>query len=353
LRVSSDLQIRITDVSPRDGLQNEPTFVPTTSKLTLIAMLAGTGVDEVECTSFVSPKAIPQLADAAEIVRAINAIGAGRQLGVSDDAGDSAAQAELSPAWSDFLASPSPCAFSVLVPNSRGMQQFTDANCNPARPLEAPPLVQKIAVFTSASEAFCQRNIGCTIAESMARFAPVIAEAQASLLSVRGYISCITRCPISGDVAPGEVARLAEQLLALGCDEIDLGDTIGAATPSTLRSVLDELAKVIRPGAINRLGQPMLVVHLHDTFGQAHDCVRAALQQGVRSFDSSVAGLGGCPYASAPGKPAPGNISTEDLLATLTSEGFVTSVSAAKLREAATFAMSITRANPASSSARV
>ncbi len=345
--MTSHRAIRITDVSPRDGLQNEAGIVPTIDKFRLIGMLAASGVDEVEATSFVSPKWVPQLADCADLTRMINAVAA------PDGHFEGAAPTELTPHWGDFLASPWPCQFSALVPNDKGMEALLDANVNPARPMEAPPLIQKIAIFTAASEAFTKRNTNATIAESLARFEPVIAKAQSHLMSVRGYVSCAIACPFEGPISPAKVAELAKQLLDMGCDEIDLGDTIGAGTPDTTLAMLDAVAAALGGYHTNRLGQPVIVLHLHDTFGHASDCARAALSHGVRSFDGSVAGLGGCPYASTPGKPAPGNIATEALIATIHSAGFTTSVNTAKLTEAATFARQlITTARAQSPSAQ-
>ena len=352
--MTSHRAIRITDVSPRDGLQNEAGIVPTIDKFRLIGMLAASGVDEVEATSFVSPKWVPQLADSAELTRMINAVAA---LNGQSEGG---ASIELTPHWGDFLASAWPCEFSALVPNDKGMDALLDANINPMRPMEAPPLIQKIAIFTAASETFTKRNTNATITESLARFEPVIAKAQLHLMAVRGYISCAIACPFEGLINPAKVAQLAQKLFDMGCDEIDLGDTIGAGTPDTTRAMLDAVATALGGYNTNRLGQPVIVLHLHDTFGHASDCARAALTHGVRSFDGSVAGLGGCPYASTPGKsgqpgqpsqppkPAPGNIATETLIATIESAGFTTSVNPSKLNEAATFARQIVTAARAS-----
>ena len=333
-------QVRITDVSPRDGLQNEAGQVSTDDKFRLVGMLAAAGVDEVECTSFVSPKWVPQLADSAALVARINALGGAGPASLE--------QVDPTPEWAEYLAGDSPCEFSVLVPNDKGMESFLDANVNPARPMEAPPLVQKIAVFTAASETFSKRNTNATIAETLARFVPVIGRAQQHLLSVRGYISCVIACPFEGPINPQRVADVAARLAEMGCDEIDLGDTIGAGTPETVTAMIQAVSQRLGGLRLNRLGQPVVVLHLHDTFGRAGDCVRAALDCGIRSFDASVAGLGGCPYAGTPGKPAPGNIATELLVRIIHEAGYTTGVRPARLAEAAAFARAtVTKARAA------
>lgn len=296
-------RVRITDVSPRDGLQNEAGIIPTAEKVRLVELLCGTGVDEIEVTSFVSPKWVPQLGDGAEVLRAVNRPGRDGPV------------------------------LSVLVPNARGMELTRTADVFDA--------VDKIAVFTAASETFSKRNTNATIAETIERFDPVIREAADSKFSSRAYISTVIACPFEGPIAPAQVSRVARLLADLGPDEIDLGDTIGAGTPQTviamLRAVTEELA------ADERMWMKhfQLTLHLHDTFGRAADCVKAALDFGIRSFDGSVAGLGGCPYASTPGKRAPGNISTELLVKTIHDAGYETGVDLERLAQAAAFAREI------------
>lgn len=300
-------RVRITDVSPRDGLQNEPGAIPTADKVRLVELLCATGVDEVEVTSFVSPRWVPQLGDAADLLDAL-----ARAPALAD-----AGQARRAP------------ILSALVPNQRGMQDLLDVNGRAGR-----SLVGKVAVFTAASETFSRRNTNAPIAQTIDRFRPVVASALAAGLQTRGYISCVIACPFEGPIAPGAVVRVAEALLELGIREIDLGDTIGAGTRDSVTSLLREYASHI---PIQR-ADPATTLHLHDTFGRAADCVTAALDLGVRSFDGSVAGLGGCPYASTPGKRAPGNISTERLVRTVEDAGFTTGVDMDRLAEAAAFA---------------
>lgn len=291
--------VRITDVAPRDGLQNESAIVPTADKIRLVRALVAAGVDEVEVSSFVSPKWIPQLADAADVFSAV---------------------AEEKPAG---------VLFSALVPNEKGMAAALDVNQRSGR-----RVIDKVAVFTAASETFSKRNTNATIAETIDRFRPVAASAAAAGLALRGYVSCVVRCPFEGDIAPERVAEVAIRLEALGATEIDLGETIGAGTPDTVRSLLE----VVLP----RLGKSTLVtLHLHDTQGRAADCVAAALAMGVRSFDGAVGGLGGCPYASTPGRRAPGNIATETLVATVEQAGYRTRVDRARLVEAGRLAAAL------------
>lgn len=251
--------VRIVEVGPRDGLQNESHMVDTHTKIALVHDLANAGLQTVEVTAFVSPKWVPQLSDASRVLRAIR-----KHPDV---------------------------AYPVLVPNMRG---FTAAVAAGAR---------EVAVFASASEAFSQRNINCSIAESMRRFTHVTAAARPLGIKVRAYVSCVVACPYEGHVHPQAVAALARALFQLGCYEISLGDTIGMANPRSITRVVD---------AVVRAGVPVsaLAIHCHDTRGAALANVLAAMSRGVRVVDSSVAGLGGCPYA--PG--APGNLATEDLV---------------------------------------
>ncbi|MFN0010605.1 MAG: DUF559 domain-containing protein [Phycisphaerales bacterium] len=487
-------RVRITDVSPRDGLQNEAGVIATADKVRLIELLARTGVDEIEATSFVSPKWVPQLADAAEVVRGLAALvrggpyspsqreGAGGWADRHQEPSGGQAPASLDPpprwqpplkkqttlgqakalrraatgpekalwevlrqrewmgakfrrqhpfgpfildffcqdkllavevdgqthrgairksedaqrdlfirSWgvevlrftnNDVLGSPSGVAarirdvlrvrpslgttkplpptphplplgggfdpsahlhgppiplLSALVPNERGLD-----TCLAANAAAGGPLLGKVSVFTAASETFSRKNTNASIAETIERFKPVISRAHEAALLVRGYLSCIIRCPFEGDIAPGAVAECSGRLLELGVDELDLGDTIGAGTPETVRVMLDAVSRVC---PLNGSRVP-LTLHLHDTFGQAAACVLAALDMGVRSFDGSAAGLGGCPYASTT-KPdgtvqrAPGNISTELLVRTIHSAGYTTGVDLAALDEAAAFARQI------------
>jgi hydroxymethylglutaryl-CoA lyase len=302
-------RVRITDVSPRDGLQNEPGVIPSGSKAFLVKLLAGAGVDEVEVTSFVSAKWVPQLGDGEAVL------------------------------WEAADSKTAEVLFSALVPNMQGLDAALAATrrAQPeVRSLSHARALDKVSVFTAASETFSRRNINASIGESFDRFKPVIAEARRVGLLVRGYVSCAIACPFEGPIDPEKVVDVARTLRDMGCDEIDLGDTIGAGTP-------ENIVALIR-ATTARLGGDALAyttLHLHDTFGRAADCVRAALHHGIRSFDGSVAGLGGCPYASTPTKRAPGNISTETLVRTVHEAGYTTGVDLDKLNEAAAFARSI------------
>lgn len=251
-------QVTIVEVGPRDGLQNEPTFVATKDKVELINMLSASGIQHIEVTSFVSAKAIPQLADNETLFNTIN--------------------------------KPAEVHFSALVPNERGMIKAMELG------------VKEIAVFTAASESFNQRNINCSIAESIERFLPVIAMAKANNIRVRAYISCVLGCPYEGEIAPEKVATIANQLLTLGADEVSLGDTIGVGTAKQTEALIKSVLAYL---PLNRLA-----MHFHDTYGQAVANILTSLQCGVTRFDSSVAGLGGCPYA----RGATGNVATEDVL---------------------------------------
>jgi hydroxymethylglutaryl-CoA lyase len=291
-------RVRITDVAPRDGLQNEPGVIPADGKVRLVELLARSGVDEVEVSSFVSRRWIPQLGDAEEVFAAL----AGKGL----------------PGTGGPI-------FSALVPNEKGMEAALRVNQQAGR-----AVVSKIAVFTAASETFSHRNINASITESIRRFEPVIETAKRHGLAIRAYISCVVECPFEGKIPPSKVAHVAQALHDLGADEIDLGDTIGAAEAESINLLIHEL--------LSRFGDPILpklTLHLHDTFGRASECVREGLQLGIRSFDGAAGGIGGCPYASTPGKRAPGNISTEALLSVVRSMGYETGVNDAGLAEAA------------------
>jgi hydroxymethylglutaryl-CoA lyase len=275
--------VRITEVGPRDGLQNEKGIVPVDAKVAFVDMLSEAGFPEIEVSSFVSPKWVPQLGDAAEVFARIR-----RRPGT---------------------------VYSALVPNERGMEGALAAQ------------VDKVAVFAAASEGFSRANTGGSIAEVLARFAPVIASARAARIPVRGYVSCVVRCPYDGPTAPAAVRAVVEQLLALGVDEIDLGETLGVAEPADIARLYEEVARAVEPG--------LTTLHLHDSNGRALDNARAALSLGVRSFDASAGGLGGCPYA--PG--ARGNVDTAALVTAVEAEGYTTGVD----REAVARAMSSIR----------
>jgi hydroxymethylglutaryl-CoA lyase len=293
-------RVRITDVSPRDGLQNEAGVIPTADKVRLVELLAATGVDEVEVSSFVSAKWVPQLGDAAEVFAAL--------------------QARERP------------EYSALVPNDRGMQGVLEVNAK-----TGGKLIRKVSLFTAASETFSRKNTNASIAETIERFKPVVEIAHHERLEIRGYISCAIACPFEGPIRPEAVAAVAQQLFALGIHDLDLGDTIGAGTPETVDVMLKHIDGTV---GINARGM-LTTLHLHDTFGRAAECVKTALDLGITSFDGSVAGLGGCPYASTPGKRAPGNISTETLVRTIHSAGYTTGVDLAALERAAAFAREI------------
>ncbi|GIK20126.1 MAG: hydroxymethylglutaryl-CoA lyase [Leptolyngbya sp. PLA2] len=296
-------RVRITDVSPRDGLQNEPHAIPTDDKARLVELLTLTGVDEVEVTSFVSPKWVPQLGDAVQLFEAV---------------------ADLKPPE---------LVFSALVPNDRGAQAALRVNEHAGR-----RVIDKVAVFTATSETFTRKNVNATIAESVERFRPVVALSHGSGLRVRGYVSCIIRCPFEGDVPPARVAEVASILLDAGVDEIDLGDTIGAATPESLAPVLDAMRTVVGDFSLRDDGEAPLTLHLHDTTGRAAECVATALAAGVRSFDAAAGGLGGCPFASTDEARAPGNIATVLLIHAVERAGFVTGVDRERLAAASAFA---------------
>ena len=263
-------QVRITEVGPRDGLQNESVRIPTAIKIQFVDQLSAAGFPEIEVTSFVSAKWIPQLGDASEVMRGIT-----RRTGT---------------------------IYSALVPNERGLDDALEAR------------IDKLSVFVSATEGFSKHNTNGSVDEVLARIAPVVSRAKANGKSVRGYVSCIIRCPYDGPVDPAQVAAVCARLLEMGVDEIDLGDTIGAADADSISRLYQAVAKIIEPSKTT--------LHLHDTHGQAIACALRALEIGVRSFDSSVAGLGGCPYA--PGSA--GNVATETLARAIVSAGFDTNI---------------------------
>ncbi|QKK03138.1 MAG: hydroxymethylglutaryl-CoA lyase [Pseudomonadota bacterium] len=262
--------VTIVEVGPRDGLQNEPYTIPTQVKIELIERLADTGLPVVEATSFVAAPVIPQLADAEVVFGRIE-----RKDGVR---------------------------YPVLVPNEKGYER--------ARKVGA----EEIAVFTAASEAFNRKNINCSIAESLQRFDPVLARAREDGVRVRGYVSTVLGCPYQGKVPVSDVVRVAEALFEAGCAEISLGDTIGVGTPAKARAMLETVAQSVPMG--------QLAVHFHDTYGQALANIHTCLEAGVRVVDSSVAGLGGCPYA----RGATGNVATEDVVYMLQGLGMETGI---------------------------
>ena len=271
-------RIKMVEVGPRDGLQNEPTIVPTEVKIALIDQLSATGLAAIEGASFVSPKWMPQMADSAEVMRGIV-----RRPGVS---------------------------YPVLVPNLQGLQDAIAVGA------------EEVAVFGAASESFSRKNINCSIAVSFDRFGAVCDAAKKQGLRVRGYVSCALGCPYEGHVEPATVAWVAGRMIELGCYEVSLGDTIGVGTPVKAQAMIDAVAQKVQ---LERLA-----VHFHDTYGQALANVLAVLERGVAVIDSSVAGLGGCPFA--PG--ASGNVASEDLLYMLKGLGVETGVDLQALVEA-------------------
>lgn len=276
--------VRVTDVSPRDGLQAESVVVDSLKKAELVRQVQASGVDEVEVSSFVSPKWIPQLGDAAEVF--------GMLAGEKRDG----------------------VLYSALVPNMRGFEGAVAVNNDARQSHGVERLIDKVSVFAAASEGFSLKNTNATIEETMERFAPIVPAAHERGMMVRGYVSCIVKCPFDGDVPASQVGDVVARLLELGVDEIDLGDTIGAGTPDTIEQVLLEVIDRLDGRARNEFGDPILTLHLHDTFGNAGACIERAIEIGVRSFDSSAGGLGGCPYASTETTRAPGNVSTLALM---------------------------------------
>lgn len=268
--MSLPTHVKLVEVSPRDGLQNEPAAVPLQTKLALIARLAASGLKVIEATSFVSPKWVPQLADHAELFAALP-----KTPGIS---------------------------YPVLVPNLKGLTTALSVG------------VKEIAVFTAASETFCQKNINTSIGDSLQTFKDIAQIAEQKNIKMRGYVSCALGCPYEGQIDPHQVLRVAHALYELGCYEISLGDTIGVGTPTHVVTLIRLITKHIPHKA--------LAVHFHDTYGQALANIYAALQEGISVVDASVAGLGGCPYA--PG--ASGNVATEDVLYMLNGMGIDTGV---------------------------
>ena len=258
-------KVRIVEVGPRDGLQNEAMPVSTKVKVELIRRLGAAGLKTIEATSFVSPKWVPQMADSAQVFAAIEKL--------------------------------PDVTYPVLTPNMKGFEAALAAGA------------KEVAIFGAASEAFSRKNINCSIAESLERFGPIVEAARAADIKVRGYVSCVLGCPYEGEVAPLAVADVAQELIEMGCHEISLGDTIGTGTPEKTRAMIKAVAR--------RVPLKKLAGHFHDTFGMAAANIYASLQMGIGIFDSSVAGLGGCPYAAG----ASGNVATEDVVWLLTGLG--------------------------------
>lgn len=263
--------IKLFEMAPRDGLQNEPgTLVPTATKIELIERLANAGLTHIEAASFVSPKWVPQMGDASEVMRGI-----ARKPGV---------------------------VYSALTPNLKGLEGALAAG------------VEEVAVFGAASEAFSQKNINCSIAESLTRFEPVLARANEAGVRVRGYVSCVLGCPYEGDISPQKVAEVANALYEMGCYEISLGDTIGVGTPLAAKRMIEATRQ--------QVPIEYLAAHFHDTYGMALANLYAVMEEGVGVIDAATAGLGGCPYA----KGASGNVTTEDVLYLLEGLGINTGI---------------------------
>ena len=273
-------RVRIVEVGPRDGLQNEKQTVTTDTKIQLISQLAQAGLKNIEAGSFVSPKWVPQMAGSDEVFSSI--------------------RNTLQLAYPKAI-------FSALTPNELGIDRAIECG------------VKEVAVFAAASESFSQKNINCSIEESLERFKPVMQKAQRHNIAVRGYVSCVLGCPYEGAVSPAQVSEVTQQLLSLGCYEVSLGDTIGVGTPASTAALLSELLASV--SASN------LAVHMHDTYGQALANILISLQMGISVIDSAVAGLGGCPYANG----ASGNVASEDLVYMLNGMGIEHGVNIDKL----------------------
>ncbi|MBL6749960.1 MAG: hydroxymethylglutaryl-CoA lyase [Nevskia sp.] len=291
------VDIKIVEVGARDGLQNEAARVPAPVKIELIERLAACGLPEIEATSFVSPKWVPQMADAAEVLGGLR---------------------------------PTPrVSYPVLVPNVQGLERAVAAGAD------------HVAVFTAASDAFNLRNINCDIAASLERLRPVVARARQAGLRLRGYVSCVLGCPYQGEVRVADVVRVSAALAGMGCDEISLGDTIGVGTPAKARAMLRAVA--------GEVPMARLALHFHDTRGQALANIYACIEEGARTVDASVAGLGGCPYA----RGASGNVATEDLVYMLHGMGLDTGVELPALVETAQWISHRLGREPASKLGRV
>ena len=284
--------VRIVEVGPRDGLQNEPGEVPTSVKVELIERLADAGLPAVEATAFVSPKWIPQMADHTEVLERIH-----RKPGV---------------------------AYPVLTPNLKGFEAARAAGAT------------EVAIFGAASEAFSKKNINCTIAESLERFRPLVEKALNEKIKVRGYVSCVLGCPYEGEVPPQRVAQVAGELFDMGCYEVSLGDTIGVGTLRKAALMLEACAR--------RIPMERLAGHYHDTYGQALANIYASLELCVATFDASVAGLGGCPYAAG----ASGNVATEDVVYMLNGLGVQTGIDLARLVDIGQWICALLKREPSS-----
>ena len=287
--------VRLVEVGPRDGLQNERAEVPTAVKVELIERLADAGLPVVEATAFVSPKWVPQMADHTEVLERIR-----RKPGVT---------------------------YPVLTPNLKGFEAARAAGAT------------EVAIFGAASEAFSKKNINCSIAESLERFLPVVSAAKQHGLKVRGYVSCVLGCPYEGEVSPERVADVAGALYDMGCYEVSLGDTIGTGTPGKTKAMIEACGR--------RVPVEKLAGHYHDTYGQALANIYASLDMGVATFDASVAGLGGCPYA----KGASGNVATEDVVYMLNGLGVRTGVDLDKLVDIGEWICALLGKKPASKAA--
>ncbi|MFQ3787162.1 hydroxymethylglutaryl-CoA lyase [Halomonas sp. A29] len=274
-------RVRLVEVGPRDGLQNEPNPIDTGTKLELIDRLGAAGIRYIEAASFVSPKWVPQMVDHREVMTGLK-----RRPGIT---------------------------YAALTPNLKGLEAALECG------------VEEVAVFGAASEAFSQKNINCSVAESLERFAPVLERAQAANVRVRGYVSCVLGCPYEGEIAPAKVAEVSKALYDMGCYEISLGDTIGTGTPLAAKRMIEAVSDAV----------PMahLAAHFHDTYGQALANLYAVLEEGISVVDSSVAGLGGCPYA----KGASGNAASEDVVYLLNGLGIETGIDLNKLAETGTW----------------
>ena len=277
--------VRIVEVGPRDGLQNEKQAVPTAAKIQLIEQLVDAGLTYIEAGSFVIPKWVPQMANSAEVFAGIT-----RKPNIT---------------------------YAALVPNLQGYERAVAVNAN------------EVAIFAAASEAFSQKNINCSISESIKRFEVLLSAATEQKIPVRGYISCVAGCPYSGDVNSNTVATIAKELFAMGCYEISLGDTIGVGTAGQIKDLIEAVAQ--------NVPLDKLAVHMHDTYGQALTNIYASLEKGVSVVDSSIAGLGGCPYAAG----ASGNVATEDLVYLLNGLGIAHGVDLQKLIQAGNFVSKI------------
>ena len=288
--------VRVVEVGPRDGLQNEPGELPTAVKVELIERLADAGLPAVEATAFVSPKWVPQMADHTEVLERIR-----RKPGVS---------------------------YPVLTPNLKGFEAARAAGAT------------EVAIFGAASEAFSKKNINCSIAASLERFRPVVEAAKQAKVSVRGYVSCVLGCPYEGEIKPERVADVAAALYEMGCYEVSLGDTIGTGTPGKTKAMIEACAR--------RMPIGKLAGHYHDTYGQALANIYASLEMGVATFDASVAGLGGCPYAAG----ASGNVATEDVVYMLNGLGVRTGVDLDALVEIGAWICGILKKEPTSKAGR-